>query len=105
MSESMTQIGHTFYRTVTVHTAVVGSGAAGYNAALRLREYGVQDVAIFTEGVNMGTSRNTGSDKQTYYKLNLCGDFADSPRAMAEDLFRRERPVRARGKGPKLVVV
>ena len=88
MRESMLTVGQNPCRTVTVHTAVVGSGAAGYNAALRLREYGVRDVAIFTEGVNMGTSRNTGSDKQTYYKMNLCGDFADSPRAMAEDLFR-----------------
>ena len=74
-------------RTITLHTAVVGSGAAGYNAALRLKGYGVDDIAIFTEGVNMGTSRNTGSDKQTYYKLNLCADFADSPKAMAQDLF------------------
>lgn len=74
-------------RTITLNTAIVGTGAAGYNAALRLAGYGVTDIAIFTEGVNMGTSRNTGSDKQTYYKLNLCGDFADSPKAMAQDLF------------------
>ena len=88
MKGTVLSIGGRNCRTVTVNTAIVGSGAAGYNAALRLREYGVEDVAIFTEGVKMGTSRNTGSDKQTYYKLNLCGDFADSPRAMAEDLFR-----------------
>ena len=69
-------------------TVVVGTGAAGYNAALRLSEYGETDIAILTEGVKAGTSRNTGSDKQTYYKLNLCGDYADSPRAMAEDFFR-----------------
>lgn len=74
-------------RTITLNTAIVGTGAAGYNAALRLKGYGVTDIAIFTEGVNMGTSRNTGSDKQTYYKLNLCADFADSPKAMAQDLF------------------
>ena len=36
----------------------------------------------------MGTSRNTGSDKQTYYKMNLSGDSPDSPHAMAEDFFR-----------------
>lgn len=69
-------------------TVVVGSGAAGYNAALRLSEYGESDIAVLTEGIKAGTSRNTGSDKQTYYKLNLCGDYADSPRAMAEDFFR-----------------
>ncbi len=72
---------------VSVHTVVVGSGAAGYNAALRLKKYGVDSVAIITEGKNIGTSRNTGSDKQTYYKLNLCGTAPDSPGAMARDLF------------------
>ena len=72
---------------IDLHTAVVGSGAAGYNAALRLKKYGVDDVAIFTEGKHTGTSRNTGSDKQTYYKLNLCGSNSDSPGKMASDLF------------------
>ena len=72
---------------ITVDALVVGTGAAGYNAALRLDDYGVKDVAIVTEGINMGTSRNTGSDKQTYYKMNLCADYPDSPRAMAEDFF------------------
>ena len=38
----------------------------------------------------MGTSRNTGSDKQTYYKLSLCGDEPDSISKMAEDLFAGE---------------
>ena len=67
-------------------TVVVGSGAAGLQAALRLHGYG-QSVAIVTEGMKMGTSRNTGSDKQTYYKISLCGNTPDSPRKMAEDLF------------------
>lgn len=70
----------------TVHTLVVGSGAAGFNAALSLYEEGVRDIAIVCEGVNMGTSRNTGSDKQTYYKLGMCGT-PDSPRDMAQDIF------------------
>jgi len=65
---------------------VIGTGAAGYNGAIRLKELGV-DVAIVTEGVNCGTSRNTGSDKQTYYKLGLGGDSPDSVRQMAQDLF------------------
>ena len=70
------------------HSAlVVGTGAAGYSCACRLKEAGV-DVAIVTEGVLCGTSRNTGSDKQTYYKLSLGGDVPDSVRFMAEDLFR-----------------
>ncbi len=70
----------------TVNTLVVGSGAAGFNAALSLYEEGVRDIAIVCEGVNMGTSRNTGSDKQTYYKLGMCG-APDSPRDMAQDIF------------------
>ena len=70
------------------HSAlVVGTGAAGYACACRLKEAGV-DVAVVTEGVLCGTSRNTGSDKQTYYKLSLAGDEPDSVLLMAEDLFR-----------------
>ncbi|MBQ8648545.1 MAG: oxidoreductase, partial [Clostridia bacterium] len=40
-----------------------------------------------TEAVGCGTSRNTGSDKQTYYKLGLGGDSPDSVAKMAENLF------------------
>ena len=53
--------------TYSFHTVVVGSGAAGFNAADTLFNLGQEDVAVVTEGLNMGTSRNTGSDKQTYY--------------------------------------
>ena len=70
-----------------VHTLVIGSGAAGLNAAVQLVLSGVQDVLILTEGLSMGTSINTGSDKQTYYKLSLCGGEADSVTAMAETYF------------------
>ncbi len=66
------------------HTLVVGSGAAGLNAALQLWRGGVEDVLIITEGLRLGTSINTGSDKQTYYKLSLYGEDADSPLLMAE---------------------
>ena len=66
---------------------VVGTGAAGYNCANRIRQMSDKTVAIVTEGVKTGTSRNTGSDKQTYYKLGLGGDSADSVRTMAKDLF------------------
>ncbi len=65
---------------------VIGTGAAGYNAAVRLAAFG-KNVAIVTEGVNCGTSRNTGSDKQTYYKLGLGGNTADSVYGMAQNLF------------------
>ena len=64
-----------------------GSGAAGLNAADTLYSLGVHDIGIVTEGFNMGTSRNTGSDKQTYYKLTVSGDTPDSVREMAETLF------------------
>ena len=47
------------------NTIIIGSGAAGLAAAVRLNTLGVSDTAIFTEGLKMGTSINTGSDKQT----------------------------------------
>ena len=70
-----------------VNTVIVGSGAAGLNAADRLYSYGQRDIAIVTEGLLKGTSRNTGSDKQTYYKLTLSGGEPDSVVAMAETLY------------------
>ena len=70
-----------------VHTLVVGSGAAGLRAAEHLHELGLTGVALLTEGMNCGTSRNTGSDKQTYYKLSLSGSDADSVREMAASLY------------------
>ncbi len=72
---------------ITLSTAIIGTGAAGYNAALRLARTGDSNIAIFTMGVMNSTSRNTGSDKQTYYKLSLAGSAPDSPEAMARDLF------------------
>jgi len=71
----------------SVNTVVVGTGAAGFNAADRIYSLGQKDVAIVTEGINMGTSRNTGSDKQTYYKLTLSGEEQDSVYEMAKTLF------------------
>ncbi|MBR2444511.1 MAG: FAD-binding protein [Clostridia bacterium] len=87
MTETTVKYNGVSVKTVKLNTVIVGTGAAGYNAALRLSDYGIKDIAIVTEGVNMGTSRNTGSDKQTYYKMNLCADYPDSPRAMAQDFF------------------
>lgn len=69
------------------NTIIVGSGAAGLNAAVTLHKLGQKDIALVTEGRYMGTSRNTGSDKQTYYKLTQCGREPDSVRKMAETLF------------------
>jgi len=69
------------------NTIVLGTGAAGFNAADRLYQYGQRDIAIITENKNAGTSRNTGSDKQTYYKLTMSGDNSDSIAEMAQTLF------------------
>ena len=74
----------------TIHryqTIIVGSGAAAFQAANALFELGQTDIAIVTEGINKGTSRNTGSDKQTYYKMSTSGADGDSPYQMAKTLF------------------
>lgn len=65
---------------------VVGSGAAGFSTADWLYTFGIKNICVVTENVNYGTSRNAGSDKQTYYKLDLCSDAGDSVMKMAEDL-------------------
>lgn len=70
-----------------VHSLVIGSGAAGLNAAVQLHAQGMEDVLIVTEGLDKGTSINTGSDKQTYYKLGMCGAEDDSPEALAESYW------------------
>ncbi len=70
----------------TIRTVVVGSGCAGLNAADTLAMLGETDLALVTENMRSGTSRNTGSDKQTYYKLSLAGDDGDSVGAMAQTL-------------------
>lgn len=74
-------------RELKIENIVIGTGAAGFQAALRLYQNGERDLAILAEDVNAGTSRNTGSDKQTYYKLSLASGDLDSVRTMAEDLF------------------
>jgi len=68
-------------------TLVIGSGAAGLNALDWLFDLGRRNIAMVTEGVTMGTSLNTGSDKQTYYKMSLDSKAMDSPMNMAETLF------------------
>jgi len=72
---------------IRCNTAVVGTGCAAYNAADTLYNLGQKDIVMVTEGIRMGTSRNTGSDKQTYYKLTLAGGGQDSVHEMAETLF------------------
>ena len=87
MTEERFNAGSFSARILRCNTAIVGTGAAGYNAADRLWQYGRQDILLITEKRTAGTSRNTGSDKQTYYKLTLSGGDPDSVREMAETLF------------------
>ncbi|MGC0249946.1 FAD-binding protein [Pseudactinotalea sp. Z1748] len=72
---------------VSTNTVVVGTGSAGFAAADRLWEFGQDDVIMVTDKVGAGASRNAGSDKQTYYKLSLSGEEADSVHEMARTLF------------------
>jgi len=87
MCEQILTIAEKEIPLTRVHTLVIGSGAAGLNAAVQLRANGVEDVLIISEGLDKGTSINTGSDKQTYYKLSLCGADTDAPEVMAETYF------------------
>jgi len=87
MTEERFKAGNFSARVLRCNTAIVGTGAAGYNAADRLWQYGQKDILLITEKRTAGTSRNTGSDKQTYYKLTLSGGDPDSVREMAETLF------------------
>ncbi len=81
------QIAGITMQCIICNTVIVGTGAAGYNAADCLYGNGQRDIAMVTEHVNAGTSRNTGSDKQTYYKLSLAGDTPDSVAALANVFF------------------
>jgi succinate dehydrogenase/fumarate reductase flavoprotein subunit len=87
MRENRITVNGINLRVYSLNTVVVGSGAASLNAADRLYSNGQRDIAIVTEGWKMGTSRNTGSDKQTYYKLTLGGGAPDSVLDMAQTLF------------------
>ncbi|OHD59960.1 MAG: hypothetical protein A2096_16470 [Spirochaetes bacterium GWF1_41_5] len=69
----------------TARVLVIGTGAAGYNAAVHCSHFGLKPV-IITNRRTYGTSRNTGSDKQTYYKTGLSAE-GDSVRAMTQTLF------------------
>ena len=88
MTDTIVIGGHS-YPVIRTGAVVVGSGAAAFSAALAIgtdRTY-KDGVLLVTEGMKMGTSRNTGSDKQTYYKLSTCVNTPDSARKMAEDYF------------------
>jgi len=87
MQKNAIQINGIIIDVYSVNTIVVGTGCAGFNAADSLYDLGQHNIAIVTEGVDWGTSRNTGSDKQTYYKLTMSGDAPDSVGEMAKTYF------------------
>jgi len=62
---------------------IIGSGAASLSCAVHLQRMGCNDLVIATDNAKGGTSRNTGSDKQTYYRLNDSSNIPDSPLSMA----------------------
>ncbi len=87
MEQHRLHINGTTLPVISVTTLIVGSGAASLNCADRLDQYGHRDLAIVTENLKGGTSYNTGSDKQTYYKMSVVGPEPDSPYEMAKALF------------------
>ena len=72
----------------SVNTLIVGAGAAGLKCADTLHGLGVTDIAVVVDRLGNGTSNNSGSDKQTYYKLGIFGDEPDSPMDFARSLFK-----------------
>ena len=90
MQETAVVLGKYTIPVKTYDAVIVGTGCAGLNAADRLYHYGWHDIAIVTDHINGGTSRNTGSDKQTYYKITLSGNEPDSIMDMAQTYFAGE---------------
>ena len=80
-------IGNQTVKVYTVGTVIIGSGAAGLNCAEHLADRYDGDIAIITDRLGAGTSNNSGSDKQTYYKIGIFGDVPDSPMDFAHSLF------------------
>ncbi len=87
MENAIYTISGTKIPVIALDTVVIGSGCAGFNAIDTLYDLGERNIALITEGINMGTSRNTGSDKQTYYKLTLASNCQDSIFELAQNLF------------------
>jgi succinate dehydrogenase/fumarate reductase flavoprotein subunit len=87
MESEILQFGSFSVKYYSPNSLIIGSGAASLNAAVSLHSIGQEDILIATTKWGAGTSNNAGSDKQTYYKLSLCGSKSDSVKAMAQDLF------------------
>lgn len=78
----------TDYPILSVNTLIIGAGAAGLKCADTLYTQGVRDIAIVVDKLGNGTSNNSGSDKQTYYKMGVFGQETDSPMDFAETLYQ-----------------
>jgi len=87
MQKSTISIAGRTFPVISVNTVIVGSGAASLNCAVHLDRLGCKDLVIVTEQLGGGTSNNTGSDKQTYYKLSLSGEGPDCTYEMAQSLY------------------
>lgn len=87
MKKSLVEVEGKKIPVYSLNTLIIGSGAAGLNAAQHLFKWGQKDIAIATDRWGAGTSNNAGSDKQTYYKLSLSADLPDSSHEMAKDLW------------------
>lgn len=73
------------YRTSVL---IIGTGAASLSCAIHLNRLGCEDMLLVTDNLNGGTSRNTGSDKQTYYRLSDASHVPDSPYSMVESYMQ-----------------
>ena len=71
---------------ISCEVAIIGAGAAGLNAMDELLAKGV-DAVMFADDLRGGASINSGSDKQTYYKISLAGGNPDSVEKLAERFF------------------
>lgn len=77
-----------------LNTLIIGAGAAGMNCAVHLYEFfqqkGIENpenrIAVVTGGIELGASRMSGSDKQTYYKLGTSPSVSDSAMDFARTL-------------------
>lgn len=76
------------FPVVSVNTLIIGAGAAALKCADTLHYQGVRDIAVVVDKLGNGTSNNSGSDKQTYYKMGIFGEEPDSPMDFARTLFQ-----------------
>ena len=107
MRTSVFPIGRRRLRLISLNTLIVGSGAAALNAAVSLHALGQTDIAVATEGLGLGTSFNTGSDKQTYYKISLAAQDGGAPDGNCDEDRRaggQTPAVRSKGRDHRPIV-